>query len=303
MSLLRDELAITKERLEKVSLELDKTTQELKRPININVNQPKKLKTFDGKVDEVEKWLEDARALLVENNDPKFFIKSSLRGVALDAAADCKTNEEVLIRIRQTFSEILDIEEELVKFSMSQPEKKEKASDYLLRLYERMNKINRVSDQAMRASEVMNKVYKVFTQSKNSYPLIILAVRSTFGMPGEKVVEFPKLLTFVKKEEEGSEPPLNKASASNCLIAEPTLSEEDFVDKIANKVFEKLNQKNSNQSKLTPESETVCYGCGQSGHIRRFCRNQGNEQRSVGGAHQQAQRGRGRGRRGSFLRR
>ena len=293
INLVRRELVETREALEQLNVELVKAKKESNRPVQVTVAAPSKIRQFAGNREETDAWLEEARHVLLDSSkDPDPRIKASLHGVAAETVVTCKTNEEILKVIRCTFSDIVDADEELMRFQNTVPQDNERPSTYLIRLYEKLLKISRDAISPIPKEEIMNKLYRTFlSNSKKTYPLLGLAVQACFGMATtESDLHFADILQFVKKEEEACQvqAAAKTASHNSAQKAEPTT--EELVEAVTQRVLRSLQSGGHPAGPRNDPSKPRCYACGEVGHIRRRCPNQGNERGLVGMADRQAGR-------------
>lgn len=236
-----------------------------------------------------EVWEEQTAQLVAEGGaGVDLQVKGTLKGLAYQQIRSLSSASDILARIREVFGAVMNADDLYMAFCETKMDKKESPSQFLIRLWDKLMKINmttQFSDQ-----EQCMKLYRVFTKTlTQTHPLLCLEVRNKFGFPGTAAPKLDELLRAVKQlEGEGSTTatPVRGATSHS-----QTLSDQD-IDKIVNKVAEKLKtdisvkeQKHlpvSGEAAPTPPRRPPkgpCFRCGMIGHYVRQCRNTPNPER------------------------
>jgi hypothetical protein len=155
------------------------------------------------------------------------------------------------------YGEVRTADDLLMAFAAARPHAKEKPSDFLLRLWDLMNKVKEI--KTMTEADYYGRVYHHFCHQLP--PLMALEVRQQFGFPGEACPDPTKLLVGVRRMElvEGT-PTSAKAHAAAVQAQNQGELSKAALDRIAEKVAAKLRP-----------GRGKCWKCGQPGHIARRC--------------------------------
>ena len=237
----------------------------------IVVTMPPRLRPFSGDIPTPagEASYEEFRSQLPRDLDlPR--LKSSLRGTAYKQCHTLGSTDTILERLELLFGDLTPLEDLLEDFQNDRKLLKEQPSDYLIRLW---SKINRVASKcSMESSELSRKLYHKFVRGLPSVSSLTIECRTKFGIPGNASPKVDDLLTYVRLSQ-------CNESAKIHAVAQESLN-EDLISEVCNRVVNQLKpllkekssvEKGSVNRPVTVNRSITCYQCGQQGHIRRYC--------------------------------
>lgn len=201
-------------------------------------------------------------------------VRSSLRGLALEQTKDCQTTAEILNTLHTLYGVISTTEDLYEEFCSLPLQKAEQPSQFLLRLWDKLLKMNKTTKFSDRDCRI--KLYRAFMKAtEGSHTLLCLELRNRFGYPGVAEPSLDDLLTAVRRLEGAPKQTSRSATAHVALV-----EDEELVDRIAAKVAARLQQASIStppvqQPAVHPPPRAPrgpCYRCGEVGHIARNCR-------------------------------
>lgn len=282
---VQEENELLRERLTLQAQQHERELGQFHAPVTVNVKTPcpaprlgifTGLKPSGGAEVSFTDWHDRVSQYLQEANNEEDTcrrVKASLRGVAANQTKNCISSSDVLKTLTEIYGSVKTEEDLYAQFVRMELHRGETLPDFFSRVWHTFTDLNKNNTYGEDIAH--KKIYHTFMSSAQRHQLVIVELRSEFGLPGTASPDPAKVLRRLREMGEES----SQTSAGRSVQSAAAAVDVDY-DRLATLVADKLRGSPSFQQQQQSAPKGPCYRCGEIGtHYRRDCKNAPNPQR------------------------